>query len=116
MNPRRRTYIRWIAIGLLVALLIAYVSSYAVLSRRGFAQSDVRNADGFYFIPPEDSDQWRFWNYTLVRFYYPLILIDNWIGTGRSIAAEPMWRLSSTARPQSGVILGTSTPDPSCGV
>jgi len=94
MNPRGKHYIRWIAAGLLAALLIAYVSSYAILSRRGFAEADAAGWEGFYFYPPEDSDQWRFRNYTLVNFYYPLILIDNWIGTGRAIAAEPTWRLS----------------------
>jgi len=50
--------------------------------------------EGFYFLPPENSDQWRFWNYTLARFYYPLILIDNWIGTGRPFGREPLWNLS----------------------
>ena len=94
MNSRRRTCIRWIVVGLLVALLTAYISSYLVLSRRGFAQADAWEMEGFYFLPPENSDRWRFWNYTLVRIYYPLILIDNWIGTGRPIANEPTWHLS----------------------
>ena len=50
--------------------------------------------DGFYFVPPEDTDEWRFRNYTLVRIYYPLIVIDNFIGTGRLVAHEPLWGLS----------------------
>jgi hypothetical protein len=33
-------------------------------------------------------------NYGCVRFYYPLIMIDYWIGTGRGIGCEPMFRLS----------------------
>ena len=79
---------------MLVVLLTAYISSYLVLSRRAFAQADAWDMEGFYFLPPENSDQWRFWNYTLARFYYPLILIDNWIGTGRPFGREPLWNLS----------------------
>jgi hypothetical protein len=94
VKPRRKISVRWIAIGLLAVFLVAYVSSYAVLSRRGFAQSDLWEIGGFYFLPPEDTDEWRFWNFALVRVYYPLIVIDNWIGTGRPIASEPLWRLS----------------------
>jgi hypothetical protein len=94
MNPRRRTCVRWIVIGLLSVLLTIYVSSYVILSRRGFAQSDSWEMEGFYFLPPENTDEWRSWNYALVRFYYPLILVDNWVGTGRPIASEPLWGLS----------------------
>jgi len=94
MNPRRRIWLRWTALGVLAVLLAVYLSSYAVLSRRGFDQSHLWDMEGFYFLPPENTDEWRFWNYALVRFYYPLILIDNWLGTGRPIASEPLWGLS----------------------
>jgi hypothetical protein len=78
----------------LLVLLAIYVSSYTILSRRGFALSDRWDMEGFYFLLPENTDEWRFWNDALVRFYYPLILIDNWLGTGRPIASEPLWGLS----------------------
>ena len=77
-----------------LTLLMAYVGSYIVLSRRGFRHAESINAVGFYFFPPENTDTWRTWNYGLVKFYYPLILIDVWIGTGRRVASEPLWHLS----------------------
>jgi hypothetical protein len=92
---KRRLKRRWyrLAIIVLIALLVVYVGSYLVLSRRGFADADRWDAEGFYFLPPEDTNEWRFWNYTLVRVYYPLIVIDNGIGTGRPAASEPTRRL-----------------------
>ena len=76
-----------------IVLLVVYVGSYLVLSRRGFAQADAWNAQGFYFLPPEDTDEWRFYNTTLVWIYYPLVVVDNWIGTGRPVAHGPIWSL-----------------------
>lgn len=77
----------------LIALLVVYVSSYLVLSRRGFAESDAWQAEGFYFLTPRDSAAWRFRNSSLVFIYTPLILIDNAIGTGRPVARSPMWNI-----------------------
>jgi hypothetical protein len=105
-NPVGRTtamglnkYRRWVIVAVLLTLFSVYVSSYVVLSRRGFAQADEWHADGFYFFTPQDSTAWRFANYSLVVIYYPLIFIDNALGTGRPIAHEPLWRLSA-ARPE----------------
>jgi hypothetical protein len=78
----------------LITLLVVYISSYLVLSRRGFAEADAWQAEGFYFLTPRDSAAWRFGNYSLVAIYSPLILIDIAIGTGRPIASEPMWSIS----------------------
>ena len=63
---------------------------------RGFAQSEALGCgrDGFYFFPPEETASWRAWNYGCVRFYYPLIVLDVWLGTGRDVYCEPLWRLS----------------------
>ena len=91
--PSSRTR-RRILIGILAVLLTIYISSYMVLSRRGFAQADEFHVSGFYFLTPEDTDEWRFWNSALVRFYYPLILIDDALGTGRGVGYEPLWELS----------------------
>ncbi|NUQ61344.1 MAG: hypothetical protein HUU20_02580 [Pirellulales bacterium] len=77
-----------------------YVSSYLALSRQGFAGCDACNAEGFYFfLPPEETTHWSVWwwrcrNHTLVGVYYPLIMLDNLIGTGRPVASEPIWQLS----------------------
>ena len=90
----KRRWFRVTIIVLIAWLLGLYGGSYYVLSRRAFVQADVWDCEGFYFLPPRNTDEWRFWNYTLVRVYYPLILIDNWIGTGRGVASEPTWNLS----------------------
>lgn len=79
----------------LLVLLLLYVGSYAVLSRRGLAQSKAMGAKGLYFFPPEDTDSWRRWNYGCVILYYPLIAIERWLGTMDGAASEPMWRLSA---------------------
>jgi hypothetical protein len=94
MGERSRSSRRWIVLAVLVGLLITYVGSYFVLSRRGFAEAEAFGYGGFYFFPPKDSYTWRICNYGLVGFYYPLILIDNWLGTGKGVACEPMWKLS----------------------
>jgi hypothetical protein len=81
----------------LMILFAIYVSSYIVLSRRGFAWSEAAGCKGgFYFFPPEDTDAWRYMNYGCAYFYYPLIVIDNWIGTGKCVCSEPIWKLSQT--------------------
>jgi hypothetical protein len=80
--------------GVLVVLLAFYIGSYVVLSRRGFAEADAYAMKGFYFFPPENTDLWRQLNYGCVALYYPLIFIDEELGTGRSPAREPMWGLS----------------------
>jgi hypothetical protein len=92
---RRRRVLRIVSL-VLVCLLAVYVGSYVVLSRRGMAMSEAAGFAGFYFFPPEDTDAWRRMNYGCVYVYYPLIMIDNWIGTGKGIGCEPMWRLSHT--------------------
>ena len=80
---------RLIGLVLAIAVLSAYLISYLVLSRQGFAFADTYGCEGFYFLPPEDSEHWRLRNYTLARIYYPLVAVDRFIGTGRSIACEP---------------------------
>jgi hypothetical protein len=95
MEQRRSGTQRIVCIGL-VCLFIAYVGSYVGLSRRGMAMSEAAGFHGFYFFPPEDTDAWRRMNYGCVYFYYPLILIDEWIGTGKGVGCEPMWHLSHT--------------------
>jgi len=94
MNLRVKSSVRRrLAIGALIVLL-GYVGSYAILSRRGMAHSKAMGAEGLYFFPPEDTDSWRAWNYGCVIFYYPLIAIETWLGTVDGVGSEPLWRLS----------------------
>ena len=81
-NPPKKRRL-WI---ILAALLLVYFASYYVLSRRGFRFSDRVNAEGFYFFPPDNSTSWRIRNNGLVLLYYPLILGDRIVGTGRAPA------------------------------
>ena len=89
MNADRRRKVA--VIGLV--LCVIYVSSYLALSRRGFAQADEWNAKGFYFITPSSHTAWQV-NWCLVIVYYPLIAIDNMLGTGRPVGSEPIYHLS----------------------
>ena len=89
----RLSVLRRVAV-IVVILLLAYVASYAVLSRRGMAQSKAVGCEGLYFFPPEDTDSWRAWNYGCVIFYYPLIAIETWLGTLDGVGCEPLWKLS----------------------
>lgn len=76
------------------AILVAlYVGSYITISRQAFRYSDRFNIEGFYFIPPSNSSSYGL-NRKLVMFYYPLIVLDIAIGTGRVPACEPMHHLS----------------------
>lgn len=107
MSVANKSIRRRIVATVLVGLLIGYVVSYLVLSRRGFAEAEAFGGDGVYFFPPEDTNTWRIWNYGLVRFYYPLILIDNWLGTGKEVACEPLWKLSwSPSRRTNEMVVG----------
>jgi len=76
------------------ALLLLYVGSYAVLSRRGYTEADQYNMKGFYYFLPEDSDSWRLKNYGCVYLFWPINAVDRWLGLGRYPASEPLWGLS----------------------
>jgi hypothetical protein len=81
-----------VAVGL---LLVLYVGSYVVRSRRAYAEAERCDMKGFYYFTPENSDRWRFWNYTCVYLYLPLNAVDRWIGLGRGPACEPLWGLDA---------------------
>jgi hypothetical protein len=75
-------------------LVLLYVGSYVALSRRGYAEADQYNMKGFYYFFPADSDAWRLKNYSCVYLFWPLNVVDRWLGLGRSPASEPLWGLS----------------------
>lgn len=77
-----------------LVLLVAYVATYVLLSRRGYAEADRIETEGFYYFTPEESRAWRWKNYGCVVLFYPLNLIDRGLGLGRVPGAEPMWRLT----------------------
>jgi hypothetical protein len=68
---------------------VAYVVSYIALSRHGFYQANISRIQGFYFIFPHN-DFSSVLNRFLVIVYWPLIVIDNAFGTGRSPATDPL--------------------------
>lgn len=88
-------------------LLVAfglYLSAYLVLSRRGFAEADRTQSPGFYYVTPRDTDGWRLLNRTCGLLFRPLEILDQWLGTGREPASEPLFGLS-------GIGPGTTTDE-----
>lgn len=68
--------------------LLAYVGSYFVLSRRGYAHADSVGSPGFWFVPPNTKrDVQR--NNELIRVYFPLLRLEQFFGSWRGLAHEP---------------------------
>ncbi|MBX9791569.1 MAG: hypothetical protein K2Y37_21825 [Pirellulales bacterium] len=87
---------RWLQNGaeaIVLALLILYVGSYLVLSRRAFAVADATNAEGFCFVDPSSDAACRMHELCSL-VYYPLLRLDQWLGTGRPAAFCPLRGLS----------------------
>jgi hypothetical protein len=78
----------------LVLLLIAYLGSYVVLSRRGHDEAVAMAIPGFYFFTPEPTREWRLKNWACNVLFYPLIELDVWFGTGLHPAYPPLFGLS----------------------
>jgi hypothetical protein len=79
---------------LIVFLLVLYVSSYLVLSRRGYAVATRLDMPRFYYVLPWDLDELDrvgddrrlFLHGVCTELYSPLNWIDCLIGTGREPA------------------------------
>jgi hypothetical protein len=87
---------RWLPKGaeaIVLCLLLLYVGSYAVLSRRAFAVADATNAEGIYFVEPTTSAGCRL-HELCSTLYYPLLFLDNLFGTGRPAASCPLETLT----------------------
>ena len=80
---------------ILALLLCVYVHSYYVLSRQGFALADRYGFKGFFFFAPRPSATWLRAHTTCSYLYYPLIVIDKGLGTGRDPAICISWGQSS---------------------
>lgn len=78
----------------MIIVLCFYVSSYIVMSRLGFRRSDSINGVGFYFIDP-CNERAAMLNKFFRVIYYPLVFLDNLLGTGRPLATDPIWELSN---------------------
>jgi len=86
----KRRHWLFLVLGLLFAVC---VGSYFCLSRRGYAEADQNHMEGFYYFFPENSDGWRFKNYSCVCLFWPLNTVDRCLGLGRCPAYEPIWGL-----------------------
>jgi len=67
-------------------LLAMYLGSYLTLSRVGFQQADAMGVKGFYYVTPIGPVT-RSLNCTLYLLYYPVMAVDNALGTGRPAAS-----------------------------
>jgi hypothetical protein len=76
--------------GLAVTLVLAaYITSYILLSWQGIQSAKSHRSTTFFFFAP-DSGEKRL-NFTYVRLYYPLIVIDSKLIRGVSAASEDEW-------------------------
>jgi len=89
-SPLRRK-IMWTVLGGI--LLLAYVGSYLLLSRRGFAEAERYGMKGFFYVPYSDTTAWRISNKACIVLFWPLQKIDQSLGTGRPVGAAPLKRL-----------------------
>jgi hypothetical protein len=63
--------------------VLAYVGSYCVLSRRGYAYADSIGAKGVFFFARPDADTDGIIHGRYIRFYAPLIVMERSLGIGR---------------------------------
>ncbi len=76
----------------ILVVLASYITLYLVLSRIGFQWAKAIHSRGFYFVYPTGTVS-AVANYTCVVVFYPLIVVDNLLGTGMSYDREsnPDW-------------------------
>ena len=85
MRYRLRTLLIVLALG---PPLLAYIGSYAVLSRRGYVHADAVGSPGFWFVPPNTQRDVRT-NARLRQLYWPLIRLEIALGQDRYPAHDP---------------------------
>ena len=91
-DTRGRRLKKWKIV--LAVFFMCYLGSYIWLSRRGYAEADRYDSEGFYYLPPENSNAWRLRNRSCVYFYFPLNFVDRALGFGRYPANDPHMELS----------------------
>lgn len=79
MIPRLFRHRYKIIFTLLACIMAVYVSSYYVLSRRGFEEARTYDLEGFLYIPIKEAERTHDLSrhYRLARIFYPLNLIDQ---------------------------------------
>jgi len=73
-----------------LVVFVTYVILYLVLSRIGFQWAKATDSSGFYFVFPLGTISTTV-NYTCVVVFYPLIVVDNMLGTGMPFDRESGW-------------------------
>ncbi len=73
-----------------------YVGTYVVLSRNGYREADKYNVRGFFFVIPS-SPVMKFANDSCKIIFYPLIKLEQMLGTGRTPAWDPIEKLSEAS-------------------
>lgn len=76
----------------IATLMIAYLGTYFVMSRRGYQQSRAVGLKGLFFVLPRDERALQL-NRACHLLFYPLVRIEVWLGTGEGPGGEPMWGL-----------------------
>ena len=74
-------------------VLVVYFLSYVTFSRVAYLRADAANAEGFYFFFPSTGAT-TIMNDLCFVIYWPLVQIEELLGTGRPRAADPLRRLS----------------------
>ena len=80
MRYRLRTLLILLAV---LPPLMAYVGSYYVLTRRGYAHGDAAGDRRVYFFASPEADKDGRVHGRYQRFYAPLIILEMLLGTGR---------------------------------
>ncbi len=81
MRESRNTWLRWTARGAAITVMLAYVGSYAWLSRIRIAEAEARSLDAFLYVPIDKvmltHDLTT--HHRLTFFYKPLNTIDQYV-------------------------------------
>jgi hypothetical protein len=81
MQYRLRTLLILLAVA---PPLVAYTGSYYFLSRRGYSYADAAGIKNAFFFAPPESDRDGKTHGRYFRMYFPLIVLDQYLRTGRS--------------------------------
>ncbi len=85
----------------ILVVFASYIILYLVLSRIGFQWAKATNSSGFYFVVPLGTVS-AVVNYTCVVVFYPLIVVDNLLGTGMPFDKESGWGEPALSNEQNG--------------
>ena len=78
---------RWTALIVIGVAVLVYAGAYLWLSRAGFSRADAHDTEGFYFVEVDSAETFRA-HRTIAYVFYPAILVERVLGTGREPANE----------------------------